>query len=220
MGFTTNYKIIPDLTATTGLLTEDKQTVIHSGMELRVKTSPQWAQCVLENFNHFLADHASCERKASAVGMSFVVRYPDRPALLEPMISFAREELDHFYQVYRIMVQRGVSLTPDEQDPYVNALMKEVRFGRDERFLDRLLVSGVIEARGTEKLALLAEAMFDADLKSFYQKLAKAEYHHLHLFHHLAETFFPKDVVQQRLDFWLDLEADIFKGCPIRPAVH
>jgi len=189
-------------------------------MELRAKTSPEWADCVLRHFNAFLADHASCERKASAVGMSFVVRYPDRPGLLEPMILFAREELDHFHQVYRLMVKRGVSLTPDEQDPYVNALMKEVRFGRDERFLDRLLVSGVIEARGTEKLSLLSDHLTDPDLKSFYQKLAKAEYHHLHLFHHLAKRFFPEETVAKRLDFWLDLEARIFNDSPIRPAVH
>lgn len=189
-------------------------------MELQVRTAPEWADCVLHNFNQFLADHASCERKASAVGMSFVVRYPDRPGLLEPMILFAREELDHFHQVYRLMVKRGVHLTPDEQDPYVNALMKEVRFGREERFLDRLLVSGVIEARGTEKLSLLSEHLTDPELKAFYQKLAKAEYHHLHLFHHLAKRFFPQDVVEKRLAFWLELEANIFSACPIRAAVH
>lgn len=189
-------------------------------MKLRVNTSADWTSCVLNDFDVFLADHASCERKASAVGMSFVVRYPDRPGLLEPMISFAREELDHFHQVYRLMVKRGVGLSPDEQDPYVNALMKEVRFGREERFLDRLLVSGVIEARGTEKLSLLSEALTDPELKAFYHKLAKAEYHHLHLFHHLAKRFFPESTVEKRLDFWLDLEASIFQQCPVRPAVH
>lgn len=189
-------------------------------MELRVSTSPDWAECVLANFDAFLADHASCERKASAVGMSFVVRYPDRPGLIEPMISFAREELEHFHQVYRLMAKRGVSLTPDEQDSYVNDLMKEVRFGRDERFLDRLLVSGVIEARGTEKLSLLSKFLPDPDLKSFYERLAKAEYHHLHLFHDLARRFFPEKTVEERLSFWLDLEAHIFRRCPLRPAVH
>ncbi|NBT57950.1 tRNA-(ms[2]io[6]A)-hydroxylase [bacterium] len=189
-------------------------------MELRIRTTPDWAQCVLGNFDTFLADHASCERKASAVGMSFVVRYPDRPGLLEPMILFAREELEHFHQVYRIMTKRGVPLAPDEQDPYVNALMKEVRFGREERFLDRLLVSGVIEARGTERLSLLSEHLTDPDLKQFYQRLAKAEYHHLHLFHHMAKRFFSEEVVEKRLDFWLDLEASIVAQSPIRAAVH
>ena len=64
-------------------------------MELRVDTPKEWVNTALSDFDHFLIDHASCERKASAVGMSFVVRYPDRSALLEPMIQFAREELEH-----------------------------------------------------------------------------------------------------------------------------
>lgn len=189
-------------------------------MELRSRTPEAWIDCVLKNFDVFLIDHASCERKASAVGMSFVVRYPDRPELLEPMILFAKEELDHFYQVYRLMARRGLTLLRDEADPYVNSLMQSVRFGREERFLDRLLVSGVIEARGTEKLTLLSQALSDPDLKAFYLKLAKAEHHHQELFEDLALKFFPKEVVNDRLSFWLDREAAVFSAQDIRPAVH
>ncbi len=189
-------------------------------MQLRTATPTDWVKCVLGNFDVFLADHASCERKASAVGMSFVVRYPDRPELLEPMIMFAREELEHFHQVFKWMKKRGVFLAPDEQDPYVNALMKEVRFGREERFLDRLLVSGVIEARGTEKLTLLSESLEDLELKAFYQRLSKAEHQHQHLFVQLARKFFNNEIVDSRLAFWLDVEDRIFSSTPIRPAVH
>ncbi|NBW98222.1 tRNA-(ms[2]io[6]A)-hydroxylase [bacterium] len=189
-------------------------------MELRSRTPEAWTDCVLKHFDDFLIDHASCERKASAVGMSFVVRYPDRPELLEPMILFAKEELDHFYQVYRLMARRGLTLLRDEADPYVNSLMQSVRFGREERFLDRLLVSGVIEARGTEKLTLLSQALPDPDLKAFYLKLAKAEYHHQELFEDLAMKFFPREVVKDRLNFWLDREATVFSAQDIRPAVH
>lgn len=189
-------------------------------MELRYSTTPEWTQCVLSNFNVFLADHASCERKASAVGMSFVVRYPDRTALIDPMIIFAREELEHFHQVVRLMQKRALALPPDEPDPYVNFLMKEVRFGRNERFLDRLLVSGVIEARGTERLGLLAQALEDPELKHFYHRLSKAERQHHLLFIQLASRFFSKEVIEARLDFWVDLEASIIEKLPIRPAVH
>lgn len=189
-------------------------------MDLHYTTSQDWTDCVLDNFDAFLADHAACERKASAVGLSFVVRYPDRPALIDPMILFAREELEHFHQVVRLMQKRNLPLPPDEPDPYVNSLMKEVRFGREERFLDRLLVSGVIEARGTERLSLLSQALDDPELKAFYQRLAKAEYHHLHLFHHLAKRFFPEQTVASRLAFWLSFEAEVVQKLPLRPAVH
>ncbi|MBM4304945.1 MAG: tRNA-(ms[2]io[6]A)-hydroxylase, partial [Deltaproteobacteria bacterium] len=123
-----------------------------SEIKLKVATPSQWVDSALKDFDAFLLDHASCERKASAVGMSFVVRYPDRPEIIEPMISFAREELEHFHQVYKLISERKLLLPPDEEDLYVNKLMKQVRFGREERFLDRLLVSSIIEARGCERL--------------------------------------------------------------------
>src|SRR5688572_10064028 len=101
-------------------------------LELQVATPPEWAKFAIQDFDAFLLDHASCERKASAVGMSFVVRYPDRTDLIEPMIQFAREELDHFHQVYRLIAERGLTLANDEADPYVNLMMGHVRFGRED----------------------------------------------------------------------------------------
>ena len=64
-------------------------------LELRKPTPDGWLDVVLADFDAFLIDHAACERKASATGMSFVVRYPDRKEILEPLIAFAREELEH-----------------------------------------------------------------------------------------------------------------------------
>ena len=90
-------------------------------LPLRIPTPPAWLEVVLADFDAFLLDHAACERKASATGMSFVVRYPDRRALLEPMIAFAREELEHFHQVYRLIEARGLVLRRDEKDPWSSA---------------------------------------------------------------------------------------------------
>lgn len=187
---------------------------------LLVSTPPEWAPFALTNFDSFLSDHASCERKASAVGMSFVVRYPDRPELIEPMIQFAREELEHFHQVYRLMKARGLALLPDEEDPYVNLLMKEVRFGRDERFLDRLLVSSLIESRGAERLGLVAEQLTDEKLKHFYSRLARAEAHHHDLFWEMARKFFPQNVVDERWKTLQEAEARAILGVPWRNALH
>ena len=94
-------------------------------MKLRVQSSKEWLKAVLEDFDSFLLDHAACERKASAMALTFVVRYPDRDPLLEPMISLAREELAHFHQVFRILRKRGLEFRKDERDPYVNALLKK-----------------------------------------------------------------------------------------------
>lgn len=192
----------------------------NQAINLKVKTPTEWVTAALKDFDAFLLDHASCERKASAVGMSFVVRYPDRPQIIEPMISFAREELEHFHQVYKLISERNLLLPPDEEDAYVNLLMKQVRFGREERFLDRLLVSSVIEARGCERLHLVADALPEGDLKHFYRRLARAEGTHQDLFVRMAHFYFPEEVIQRRLEEWLNIEAQAITSVPYRCALH
>ena len=187
---------------------------------LLTPTPPEWVDIVLSNFDSFLIDHAACERKASAVGLSFVVRYPDRQLLIDPMIQFAREELEHFHQVYRILEARGLTLGADYEDEYVNILMRQVRSGRDERFLDRLLVSSVIEARGHERLTLVAQALTDPTLAAFYERLARAENHHRTLFAEIALSFFSQEEVSTRLCEWLRAESTAIASVPLRPAVH
>lgn len=187
---------------------------------LTYATPPEWAPAALGDFDAFLLDHASCERKASAVGMSFVVRYPDRTAILDPMIAFAREELEHFHQVYRLIAARNLLLPPDTEDEYVNLLMKEVRSGREERFLDRLLVSGLIEARGTERMGLVAERLEDPALRNFYVRLTRAENRHKDFFVEMARHYFPQAVIQARLDELARVEGAIVERLPWRSALH
>lgn len=187
---------------------------------LREKTPDTWAKVALQDFETFLLDHASAERKASAVGLSFVVRYPDRKEILEPMIIYAREELEHFHQVYRIILKRNLTLLGDEEDAYVKNLMGYVRTGRQERFLDRLLVSGVMEARGHDRLQLLAEHLTDPELQAFYKRLAGAEAQHKDFFIEMARHYFDEQQITERLNVFLDLEQKTINAMPIRPALH
>ncbi len=41
-------------------------------LTLRAKTPSKWLECVLDDFNTFLLDHAAAERKASAVALSLI----------------------------------------------------------------------------------------------------------------------------------------------------
>lgn len=190
-------------------------------LDLRVPTAPEWLEVVLESFDSFLVDHAACERKASATGMSFVVRYPDRPALLEPMIEFAREELEHFHRVFRVVAARGLRLAADYKDEYVNALRSQVRRGGTDALIDALLVAGVVEARGCERLKLVADALPTSDpLKEMYLDLARAEARHHALFFRLARCFASEGTVQERADRLLDYEAELIGRLPHRAAVH
>ncbi len=190
------------------------------GISLQYPTPPEWVDYVLQDINTFLIDHAACERKAAATGMHFVVRYPDRPELIDAMIRLAREELQHFHQVCKKVLRRGLQLSCDEKDPYVNALIKLVRHGREVHLLDRLLVFGIIEARGHERFRLLAQAISDSELKDFYTKLAEAEARHHELFLEMAKVYFPEKVVLDRLDELLKKEAEIVRKLPFRYAVH
>jgi tRNA-(ms[2]io[6]A)-hydroxylase len=189
-------------------------------MNLKTKTPAQWLETVQSDFSLFLTDHAACERKASATGINFVVQYPDRTELLDPMIRFAREELLHFQQVCRLLQQRGLTTRADERNPYVNRLLANIRHGRDERFLDRLLTFGIIEARGAERFSILGEQLENIEMKNFYQQLADAEKRHQELFIEMARIYFSADQVEHRLEELLDREAEIVSSLPLRASVH
>ncbi len=189
-------------------------------LPLTVPTSAAWIETVLADFDAFLLDHAACERKASATGMAFVVRYPDRPQLLAPMIAFAREELEHFERVYALIEARGLSLGPDRKDPYVEQLGRWVRVGRDERLLDRLVMGGVVEARGCERFGMVAAALPEGELKDFYVELTRSEARHVGLFHRLARTLFTADMVEARVKDLLAFEGEIITKLELRPALH
>ncbi|HYT32153.1 MAG TPA: tRNA-(ms[2]io[6]A)-hydroxylase [Thermoanaerobaculia bacterium] len=189
-------------------------------MQLKVPTSPLWIEAVLKDFDSFLLDHAACERKASATAMTLLLHYPDRRELVSAMIELAQEELSHFGQVYERVAERGLVLSPDAKDPYVNSLTREFRQGSDPYFLDRLLVSGIVEARGCERFGLVAEALPAGALKDFYETLTAAEARHRGLFLRLARVYFDEATIAQRLDQLLDVEAGILSELPLRAAVH
>src|SRR5688572_32070678 len=110
-------------------------------LQLQTRTPPAWLDVVFADFDAFLADHTLCERKASAMGMSLVAKYPDRPLILEPLIAFAREELEHFHIMFKLLAARGLTLPADSKDPYVNGLRQLMHSEPEALFLDRLLIS-------------------------------------------------------------------------------
>src|SRR6476469_6046803 len=69
---------------------------VEAQLPLLVRTDPAWVDVVLADFDAFLLDHACCERKAAALCLSYIARHADKPALVEPLIALAREELAHF----------------------------------------------------------------------------------------------------------------------------
>lgn len=189
-------------------------------MRLKVATSPLWTEAVLGDFDSFLQDHANCERKASGSAMNMVSHYPDRKELVSAMIGLAREELRHFSEVYRHMETRGLVLGADRKDPYIHRLSQEYRKGSDAYFLDRLLVSGILEARGCERFGLIASALPEGPLKDFYRDITRSEDRHQDLFVRLALLYFDQAPVEARLEELLEAESRIVADLPPRAALH
>jgi tRNA-(ms[2]io[6]A)-hydroxylase len=118
------------------------------------------------------------------------------------------------------MLSKGLQQGNDEKDPYIKALLKNMRKGKEAYFLDRLLIFSIVEKRGHERFYLMGEALEDAKLKDFYQRLARAEYRHYTLFMDLALQYFDRAEVNARLDELLDAESAIVEALPLRAAVH
>ncbi|MCB1741033.1 MAG: tRNA-(ms[2]io[6]A)-hydroxylase, partial [Gammaproteobacteria bacterium] len=154
------------------------------------------------------------------LAMSMVVRHPEQHAIVPALIGIAQEELEHFADVYRVMRGRGVDLVPDIKDPYVERLYAHVRHGRESRFLDRLLVSSVIECRGAERFGIIAASLDDAELRDFYQRLWRAEIKHGHQFADMALKVFDEDIVLARLRELMSIEAEIVEQLDWRPSLH
>ena len=189
-------------------------------IELMYKTPVSWAEGVVAAMDEFLPDHAAAEKKASSMAMGMVAHYPDRPELVTAMIDLAIEELNHYRAVVKLMNERGLCLLPDEKDPYVNSLRRAIRHGKDHYFMDRLLVGGIVEARGAERFGLVADALSAGKLQRFYRAITRSEEEHKGLFIQLAELYFDPAEIRTRLNELLVVEADIVRELPLRPALH
>lgn len=190
-------------------------------IDLKVDSKKEWIAAVMSDFNEFLRDHADCERKASAMALSFVAKYPNRKEILPELIDTAVEELEHFRDVYAIMEKRGISLNHEiGKDPYVSKLLKHCRDGREERFMDRLLLASLVETRGAERFRLVYEHQEDAELKSFYHRLFASEAKHGEIFVRMALNYFDEKPVYQRLGEMTEIEAEVLEELPIKAALH
>lgn len=187
---------------------------------LHVPSPPAWVQCVTERFDQFLLDHAAAEKKAAGMALSMLSHYPDKARLVTAMSELAVEEMVHFREVVKLIQERGLQLTADEKDPYVNEVRSWIRQGSEEYLLDRLLTGAVIEARGAERFKLVADALCAGSLERFYQSLARSEARHYELFLDLAAEYFPAKTVEARWQELLTAESRCMQALPIRAALH
>jgi len=172
-------------------------------LDIKTPSSPDWINAVMSDFDSFLQDHADCERKASAMAMSFVAKYPDRSEIIPLLIETGIEELEHFEMVYKLMASRGVSLRQSMgEDIYMKKLIKKCHSGREERF------------------KMVADHLEEGEMKKFYKMLWTSEAKHGHIFVGMALNYFEKDKVYDRLAWWVEQESEVIESLEIKPALH
>ena len=192
-----------------------------SGLNPKLLDTPErWIKVVIQEFDLFLKDHASCEKKASGMAMSMASHYPDRPRLLNAMIDLAVEELNHYREVVRILIGRDQQPGPDTKDHYVLELNKLVRKGKEYFLLDRLLIAALVERRGAERFRIISEHVREPNLKKFYTSITQSEDRHWRLFLNLANEYFSEEEITDQFFLLASKENIIMQGLPIKPALH
>lgn len=191
---------------------------------LRIDTPDSWSALALEALDDFLRDHATNERKVAQSALRLAAQHPQRDELVTALGAVAAEEVEHFRQVHALLRERGQSLGFEQPDRYMVELMGAIKSADVETFLlDRLVLFGIIEARGCERFSLMAKALTAAgerEMGAFYEDLTRSEARHHALYLRLARVYFPAERVAARHDELLDLEAKVLATLPLRPALH
>ncbi|HNI33578.1 MAG TPA: tRNA-(ms[2]io[6]A)-hydroxylase, partial [Chitinophagales bacterium] len=150
---------------------------------LKLATDPRWVNLASLSIEEILTDHAFCEQKATTNCISLIQLYPEKTFLVDKLIPIVNEEWSHFKMVHDELKKRNLKLGKQRQDKYVVALQNFIKKGGSpaERFLDRLLLAALIEARSCERFRLLSLDISDDSLKHFYHKLMISEATHYRL---------------------------------------
>ncbi len=190
-------------------------------IELKYKTPIEWAHQAVEGIDNFLQDHADAERKVSNMCMSLIAKYPNRYEIIDELIQIAVEELLHFKQVYKLILDRGNTLDPVfHKDPYIKGLMPILRSDSDLLFMDRLILASIAELRGSERFGLIGEVAKDPAIAKFYKNLHIQELEHIDSFISMAKVYFPENEVDERVEEILIKEGEVTESLPWRCAIH
>lgn len=187
-------------------------------LRLELPTDPRWVNLTSISLEEILTDHAYCEQKAATSCISLIQRYPEKEKMVYDLAPIVTEEWGHFRQVLAELERRGLKLGHQRKDVYVNHLLGfQTKGGAEEdRFLDKLLVCALIEARSCERFKRLSEGLEDSYFRNFYRKFMESEAGHYTLFINLADYYVPKEKVRIRWREWLSFEAEVMRGMELR----
>ena len=99
--------------------------------------------------------------------------------------------------------------------------MRSIRKGCREQVIDHLICMALIEGRSCEKFQLLSAALVERDpeLSKFYGSLVESEGNHYATFWLMAREI-DEAAADRRLDFYLDLDAELIVKPNPEPRLH
>jgi tRNA-(ms[2]io[6]A)-hydroxylase len=186
----------------------------------RERVPEDWLPKVLGNLPAVLVDHAHLERKAATSALN-LEKYRDLYARVEELNAIAIEELQHFQLVLDLLKRRGIAFGQPYPSPWIAGLMKSVRHGVKQQAIDHLICCSLIEGRSCEKFQFLASALkaTDVELANFYASLVESEGNHYATYLLMARGINETET-EQRLDFYLDLDAKLIREPNPLPILH
>lgn len=185
---------------------------------LKLPTDPRWVNLAEMKLEDVLTDHAYCEQKAATSCITLIQKNPERERMVRELAPIVTEEWGHFRQVLAELDKRGLKLGKQRKDEYVNKLLEFQQKGGDPlgRFIDRLLINALIEARSCERFRLLSLHLEEEHMRAFYHKFMVSEAGHYRLFLDLAKEYGGEEKALARWQEFLDYEAKILKDIEVR----
>ena len=187
---------------------------------LRAKPPADWLDKVKKNLPAVLVDHAHLERKAATTALC-LEKYKDLYPRVEELNAIAIEELQHFQLVLNLLKKRNIPFGHAFPSPWISGLMRGIRTGKRPQALDHLICCALIEGRSCEKFQLLSQALAseDSELAQFYGSLVESEGNHYATYLLMARSIDDAET-DQRLDFFLELDAELIQKPNHYPILH
>jgi len=191
---------------------------------LKSETSPIWAEIVLEDLETFLTDHAYNEIKAAQSAMAVINYRSNETEFVHTMNALAIEEMQHFEMVYNWIQKLDLKLGQESQNIYAMQLRKFLPKTKDleEKFLQKLLLSSLMEARSCERFETLIPVLDqqNAELAKFYKDLFESEARHYRTFLEYARKFGGKKRIDEIWQNLLIYEGELIRNLGQKPLVH
>lgn len=177
-------------------------------IDLKVVTPDSWLTLACRSLGALLSDHAECEKKAAIAAINFTRYFTNHKTILASLARIAREEMRHYDLVLHWLAVYEKTYRPVSACRYAGSLHKFASQQDEFHVVDKLLIAAIIEARSCERFKALSP-LLPNKLATFYHKLYEAEKRHAFVYLEYAQVFMDSTMLKQRLEVWLEREAEI-----------